>query len=1005
MNFFERLTARARSSSSTVSDAAEEHSLIANPTADGDPQVADATTESLKATDQTDVDAALEHYLKRLEDQGIPAPGDWRNPKKKPATVADVAALYDVKPSFVDLLPWTEYLPEEQAMLLEDGKSLAAFFELTPIGTEGRDPEWLRKVRDALENALQNSFDELDASPWVVQFYAKDETSWDDYLQSLTEYIRPQARNSAFSEMYLSLFKHHLDAIAKPGGLFEDTTVSKLPWRGQQRRVRVVLYRRVVGDAAFRGQSPAMHLNNICQRFTGGLANAGIKCKRMDGYEIRHWLLRWFNPHPDHLGTTLKDFDRFFHLVNKRTEEAGEELPLVTGDDFAQGLFYREPKSDSQKGLWYFDGQPHRVIMLDRLREAPRTGHLTGETRMGGDALHALFDKLPEDTVLTITLVITPQDVLEAHLEKLARKSVGDNTASAMTREAVDNARKLIGREHKLYRGSVAFYLKGRDEAQLTSRSMQLTNALLSAGMEPVASDDEVAPLNSYLRWLPGNFDVTQKRAMDWYVQMMLVQHVANLCPVWGRSSGTGHPGITLFNRGGAPLTFDPLNKLDRQMNAHMFLFGPTGAGKSATLNNLLNQLIAVYAPRLFIVEAGNSFGLLGDFAKKLGMTVNRIKLAPNSGVSLAPFADAIRLVTTPSQVTTLDADDLERSDEHLSAKPDSDQEDDERDVLGEMEIVARLMITGGEEKEEARLTRADRSVIRHCILAAARTCSDAGRTVLTEDVRNSLRAAGEDTSIPEARRNRMLEMAEAMDMFCMGADGEMFNRPGTPWPEADLTIVDLATYAREGYNAQLSIAYISLINTVNNIAERDQYKGRPLVNVTDEGHIITKNPLLSPYIIKITKMWRKLGAWFWLATQNIDDLPPAAAPMLNMIEWWICLNMPPDEVEKISRFRELTPAQKSLMLSARKESGKYTEGVVLSKSMEVLFRAVPPSLYLALAMTEPEEKKQRYDLMQSLAIDELEAALEVAADLDRKRGIEPLKINFPTPRALENLA
>lgn len=1005
MNFFQRLKGRTVPLHPTDGDLTAEPVFIESALAAEGQHEDEAATEGLRASDQTDADAALERYLKRLEAQGIPAPGDWRNPKQKPATVADVAALYDVKPSFVDLLPWIEYLPEEQAMLLEDGKSLAAFFELTPIGTEGRDPEWLRKVRDALENALQNSFDELDTSPWVVQFYAKDETSWDDYLKSLTEYIKPQAKGSAFSQMYLDLFKHHLAAIAKPGGLFEDTTVSKLPWRGQQRRVRVVLYRRVVGDPIFRGQTPAMHLNNICQRFTGGLANAGIKCNRMDGYEIRHWLLRWFNPHPDHLGTTLKDFDRFFHLVNKRTEEAGEELPLVTGDDFSQGLFYREPKSDNKKGLWYFDGQPHRVIMLDRLRDAPRTGHLTGETRMGGDALHALFDKLPEDTVLTITLVVTPQDVLEAHLEKLARKSVGDNQASLLTREAVDNARKLIGREHKLYRGSIAFFLKGHDEAQLTARSMQLTNALLSAGMEPVASDDEVAPLNSYLRWLPGNFDANQKRAMDWYVQMMLVQHVANLCPVWGRSSGTGHPGITLFNRGGAPLTFDPLNKLDRQMNAHMFLFGPTGAGKSATLNNLLNQLIAVYRPRLFIVEAGNSFGLLGDFAKKLGLTVNRIKLAPNSGVSLAPFADAIRLVNTPSQVKTLDADDLESSDEHLSTKPESDQEDDERDVLGEMEIVARLMITGGEEKEEARLTRADRSVIRHCILAAAKTCSDADRTVLTEDVRNALRAAGEDTSIPEARRNRMLEMAEAMDMFCMGADGEMFNRAGTPWPEADLTIVDLATYAREGYNAQLSIAYISLINTVNNIAERDQYKGRPLVNVTDEGHIITKNPLLSPYIIKITKMWRKLGAWFWLATQNIDDLPPAAAPMLNMIEWWICLNMPPDEVEKISRFRELTPAQKSLMLSARKESGKYTEGVVLSKSMEVLFRAVPPSLYLALAMTEPEEKKQRYDLMQSLGVNELEAALAVAADLDRKRGIDPLNITFPTPHALENLA
>src|SRR3546814_6810897 len=68
---------------------------------------------------------------------------------------------------------------------------------------------------------------------------------------------------------------------------------------------------------------------------------------------------------------------------------------------------------------------------------------------------------------------------------------------------------------------------------------------------------------------------------------------------------------------------------------------------------------------------------------------------------------------------------------------------------------------------------------------------------------------------------------------------------------------------------------------------------------------------------------------------------------MLNMIEWWICLSMPPDEVEKIARFRELSPAQKALMLSARKEAGKFTEGVILSKSMEVLFRAVPPSLYL----------------------------------------------------------
>jgi hypothetical protein len=232
--------------------------------------------------------------------------------------------------------------------------------------------------------------------------------------------------------------------------------------------------------------------------------------------------------------------------------------------------------------------------------------------------------------------------------------------------------------------------------------------------------------------------------------------------------------------------------------------------------------------------------------------------------------------------------------------------------------------------------------------------------------------------------------MADAMDMFCQGADGELFNRAGTPWPEADITIVDLATFAREGYHAQLSVAYISLINTVNNIAERDQFLGRPLINVTDEGHIITRNPLLAPYIVKITKMWRKLGAWFWLATQNLDDLPAVARLMLNMIEWWICLSMPPDEVEKIARFRELNDSQKALLRSARKETGKYSEGVILCKSMEILFRAVPPSLNLALAGTDPEEKHERYELMTLHGISELEAAMRLAERMDRSRGIEP---------------
>ena len=85
-------------------------------------------------------------------------------------------------------------------------------------------------------------------------------------------------------------------------------------------------------------------------------------------------------------------------------------------------------------------------------------------------------------------------------------------------------------------------------------------------------------------------------------------------------------------------------------MNGHLLLFGPTGAGKSATLVSILMQIMAVYRPRLFIVEAGNSFGLQGDYFATLGLTVNKVQLKPGSGLSLAPFADARRLIERPDR-------------------------------------------------------------------------------------------------------------------------------------------------------------------------------------------------------------------------------------------------------------------------------------------------------------------------------------------------------------------
>ena len=65
---------------------------------------------------------AWSQHVTTLAAHGIPEPGIAAEDRpRRPATEADLQALYGVSPSFADLLPWVEYLPGSKSMLLEDG--------------------------------------------------------------------------------------------------------------------------------------------------------------------------------------------------------------------------------------------------------------------------------------------------------------------------------------------------------------------------------------------------------------------------------------------------------------------------------------------------------------------------------------------------------------------------------------------------------------------------------------------------------------------------------------------------------------------------------------------------------------------------------------------------------------------------------------------------------------------------------------------------------------------
>ena len=124
----------------------------------------------------------------------------------------------------------------------------------------------------------------------------QDEPSLSQFQRQAAAYAQHGARGTAFTRHFQQAFAQHLARISRPGGLFEDAAVTGSRWRGQIRRVRALLYRRLRP----RGRIPPAieveaALNDVATKWTAALASAGIRARRGTGEDLYRWLLPWFN--------------------------------------------------------------------------------------------------------------------------------------------------------------------------------------------------------------------------------------------------------------------------------------------------------------------------------------------------------------------------------------------------------------------------------------------------------------------------------------------------------------------------------------------------------------------------------------------------------------------------------------------------------------------------------------------------------------------------------------
>ncbi|XDF33170.1 conjugative transfer ATPase [Paracidovorax avenae] len=946
-------------------------------------------------------------------ERAAPSPAASSAPGK-PMTLADRRRMAARPPSFTELLPYVCYSPGEQVFAMRDGATLGAMFELSPVATEAQPLTYLQERARKVQEALQ-AIPEAEGSPWIVQFFLSDDRNVEILNQQLHDYILSQHKDnprraqevisSEYTQSVLAEMRKHLDQVSRPQGLFTDTLVTGQVWRGQQRRVRCCIYRKFTG-LANEPAEPIKQMEGAATTLFATFTEAGVTARRCNGRDFYEWLLPFFNRDVPWAPTPGE-------LLQKAPYPG--EMPEGMFDwDLAESLSLSQPCADVDAGLFEFDGVPVKALTLQNLRGQPAIGHFSAELTSGKES-YARFDRLPPGSMLSMTVTVTPQHLVERKVERIRDKS---RAKTAIAMEAHAECERVLQRMvngDKLYPMFVTLYLTGRDRTELDAAISEVNALLVPTGMRFVDPRHDLVPLDSFVRALPFNFDPDFDQRFMLRSRLTFASHIAAIAPVYGRSRGTPHPGMWYWNRGGEPLFMDPLNKLDRKKNAHMLVLGPTGAGKSATLNYQAMFSMAVHRPRLVIVDAGMSFDLLvKDMAAK-GLSVHRVRLTMDCEESLPPFVHGARLLQDKEIMDSFHAAEnqakrnagltvdeaadggksskiMETVDtviEAQAADTDSDDDgvDEKRDLLGEMLIAAIMMITGGEPAEVARMSRADRYLVTRAIIKAALQASKGGhKHPLTQDVAIALMAMHNDPTLSTHRQARAEEMGQSMMTFTQGLRGKLFNRYGGDWPDADVTLVEMGTLTKDGYGDALAVAYTSLIDSVQSRGEQFQDQGRPLIMLTDEGHLITTNDLLGPKVAKATKMWRKLNIWFWLATQNLKDFPDSMERVLSMCEFWMLLTMDKSEIEEVARFRNLTSEQRRMMESAVKEPPKYTEGVLISATGQWLFRNVPPAVPIALAMTEGHEKAHRRRLMDAHGCTELEAAYMVAEKLAEAR-------------------
>ena len=170
-----------------------------------------------------------------------------------------------------------------------------------------------------------------------------------------------------------------------------------------------------------------------------------------------------------------------------------------------------------------------------------------------------------------------------------------------------------MARGDRLVPTYMSFYVRAENDTALRRQVNHVESLLLQNGLQTVGRESEFLACDAWLRNLPMNYDPALDRSHR-RSRLMFRTHLTSLLPVYGRSRGTGHPGSCSGTRWRAAELRSTAQRRPQEERSH----ADRRADRRRQIRHagLPDHAGAGRGPRVYLIEAGNSFGLMCDYLR-----------------------------------------------------------------------------------------------------------------------------------------------------------------------------------------------------------------------------------------------------------------------------------------------------------------------------------------------------------------------------------------------------